>query len=194
MLAQITGLLVDKTPTEVVLDCNGIGFQVFVSVNTSKQLPATNTQATLYTHLIHREDAMQLYGFITKQERQAFLLLTAISGIGPKSAIGILSSISISDLKFAIQKENLLLLQRMPGIGKKTAERLVVELKDKIGKLDVATDGVLENDNANEAITALCVLGYNRTAAEKAVKKAVSQDADMSLEDTIRLALKLAMK
>ena len=196
MIAQISGILIQKNPTEIVVDCAGVGYQLFVSVTTSNKLQDAGSKVTLKTLLVHREDAMQLYGFYDDTEREVFKLLISISGIGPKSALAILSSITISELKQSIISNNLLLLQKMPGIGKKTAERLVIELKDKIIKIDTE-DTEVDNYNAlvQEAITALVVLGYNRSIAEKAVKKSltVSENTNISLEEIIRLSLKFAL-
>ena len=196
MIAQISGILVQKNPTEVIVDCAGVGYQLFVSVITSNKLHDAGSKVTLKTLLVHREDAMQLYGFYDDTEREVFKLLISISGIGPKSALAILSSISISELKQSVISNNLLLLQKMPGIGKKTAERLVIELKDKIIKI-ATVETEIDNYNAlvQEAITALVVLGYNRNTAEKAVKKSltVSENTDISLEEIIRLSLKFAL-
>jgi Holliday junction DNA helicase RuvA len=195
MIALITGLLIAKQPTELIVDCNGIGFQIFTSVTTSNILEDVGSKITLHTQLIHREDAMQLYGFADTLELEIFRMLTAISGIGPKSAIGILSSISAAELKTAVSQGNVLLLTKMPGIGKKTAERLLIELKDKIQKLDVPDMDVTPvNTIQQDAIAAMMALGYNRGAAEKAVRKVFdSSDTPPALEEVIRLALKFAL-
>ena len=198
MIAHLSGLLISKTPTEAVIECNGVGFQVNISINTSKMLPELNEKVFLYTLLIHREDVMQLYGFYEKSERVVFLLLTSISGIGPKSAIGILSSITVGDLKYAIEKGNILLLKKMPGIGPKTADRLLIELKDKIGKIEIENSGEISkfDDVANDAMAALITLGYNKAVAEKAVKKAMisAKDIKLSVEDIIRMSLKFVLQ
>jgi Holliday junction DNA helicase RuvA len=204
MIAQISGILISKKATEVVIDCNGIGYQLYISVSTSDKLSEIGTNIKLQTLLIHREDAMQLFGFYDENEKEVFKLLISISGIGPKSAIAILSAISISELKQAILENNLILLQKMPGIGKKTAERLIIELREKIAKIDI---GEIDLDGSNivsqEAISALIVLGYNKLVAEKAVKQAINslknenieqEKLDLSIENILRLSLKLAMK
>jgi len=195
MIAQISGILVQKKPTEVVVECGGVGYHLFISVIASNKLNNIGDKITLKTLLIHREDAMQLYGFYDDVEREVFKLLISISGIGPKSALAILSSIDISELKQAIINNNLLLLQKMPGIGKKTSERLIIELKDKIIKIDTVADTDNHSATLQEAIAALIVLGYNRTTAEKAVKKAitVSENPSISCEEIIRLSLKFAL-
>ena len=195
MIAQVSGVLIQKNPTEIIVDCAGVGYQLFVSVIASNKLNNIGDKVTLKTLLVHREDAMQLYGFYDETEREVFKLLISISGIGPKSALAILSSIDISELKQAVVNNNLLLLQKMPGIGKKTAERLVIELKDKIIKIDIETETGNQNILAQEAIAALVVLGYNRAIAEKAVKKAIttSENSNIPTEEIIRLALKFAL-
>jgi len=194
MIAQISGILVQKNPTEIVVDCGGVGYQLFVSVIASNKLNNIGDKVILKTLLIHREDAMQLYGFYDDTEREVFKLLISISGIGPKSALAILSSMDVSELRQAIINNNLLLLQKMPGIGKKTAERLVIELKDKIIKIDTGTEIDNHNALAQEAIAALVVLGYNRAVAEKAVRKAITSSSEnISIEEIIRLSLKFAL-
>lgn len=198
MISHLNGLLIYKAPTEVVIECNNVGYQLNISVNTSNILPELNEKVFLYTLLIHREDAMQLYGFYNKSEREMFILLTSISGIGPKSAIGILSSITVGDLKYAIEKGNTLLLKKMPGIGQKTAERLLIELKDKINRIEIEGGEIISNfdDAANDAIGALITLGYNKSVSEKAVKKTISnaKDIKLSVEDIIRTALKYVLQ
>lgn len=197
MIYHLNGFLISKTPTDAVIECNGVGYQVNISLNTSKTLPQASEKIFLYTLLIHREDTMQLYGFNDTSERSMFILLTSIPGIGPKSAIGILSAINVSDLKYAIEKGNLLLLKKMPGIGPKTAERILIELKDKISKIELEA-GVITStfdDTTNDAISALITLGYNRAVAEKAVKKVMlsAKDMKLELEDIIRTALKYVL-
>lgn len=198
MITHLNGTLIYKTTNEVIVECYGVGYQINISLNTSNVLPNVNEKIFLHTLLIHREDVMQLYGFYDKSERSMFTLLTSIPGIGPKSAIGILSSITVSDLKYAIEKGNMLLLKKMPGIGAKTAERLLVELKDKVNKIEIDSDKIVISldDTLNDAIAALVTLGYNRTVAEKAVKKTMTNAKDMklSIEDIIRTSLKYVLQ
>ncbi|MCL2039707.1 MAG: Holliday junction branch migration protein RuvA [Bacteroidetes bacterium] len=198
MISHLNGILISKTTTEAIIECNGVGYQINISLNTSNVLPNVNDKVFLHTLLIHREDAMQLYGFYDKSERSMFILLTSVSGIGPKFAIGILSSITVSDLKYAIEKGNILLLKKMPGIGPKTAERLLVELKDKISKIEIesAEMSISLDDTLNDAISALVTLGYNRAVAEKAVRKTMTNAKDIKLpiEDIIRTALKYVLQ
>jgi len=195
MIALIKGTIISKTPTDTIIDCNGVGYQLFISVNTSNKLPNVGAIASLHTLLIHKEDTMQLFGFYDIVEREMFQLLITISGIGPKSAITILSSISVADLRYAIIKENALLLQKMPGIGRKTAERIIIELKDKINKIVINDKDINAEVSSivDDAISALIALGYNRAIAEKSIKKATDSKKEMSLEELIRAALTIAL-
>ena len=199
MISQITGILISKTPTEAIIDCSGVGFHINISINTSDTLPNIGNKTGLYTLLIHREDTMQLYGFADKMERELFVQLISIPGIGPKSALSILSSITVPDLKFAISKGNFLLLQKLPGIGKKTAERIIIELKDKIKKINIDSTFIseLQTDIINDATEVLITLGYNRVVAEKSVRKAIDFNKDVkniSIENLVKDALIFALK
>ena len=197
MIASLSGILKGKSPTEVLVDVGGVGYAVSIPISTYSTLGDLNSPVHLLTHLHVREDAMQLYGFATEAERQLFRLLISITGIGPKIAQGILSGISVSDLRQHIIGGNIAALTSIPGIGKKTAERLVVELRDRIGKTD-STSGstVIPGDkNAeirNEALLALLSLGYNRAAAEKAIRLALNDGggSDLEIENLIKKALK----
>ena len=201
MIATISGTLTSKSPTEVVVDCSGVGFHIFISAISSSKLTDIGSTVTLFTHLIHREDAMQLFGFTEVAEKQIFLLLISVSGIGPKSAINILSSISTGDIKYAISNENILLLQKLPGIGRKTAERLIIELKDKIKKIKTdATETVSHDiDIFEDAVGALVNLGYNRKVAEISVQKAIQHlkeidsNENPSIEEIIRTSFKFTL-
>ncbi|MBC8124544.1 MAG: Holliday junction branch migration protein RuvA [Candidatus Kapabacteria bacterium] len=195
MIAQLTGLVAQKHGMDVVIDCHGVGYAVSIPLSTSDIVPAIGQSVTLLTIMVVREDAMQLYGFGTVPERDAFKLLTSIQGIGGRIALGILSSASLADLRNALVQGNLTFLQRLPGIGKKTAERLVVELREKF--VGVVPDGGSTAVNqmsqiAEDAISALQALGYARAAAEKSVKTALSTnpEASSSSETLIRLALR----
>lgn len=198
MISFIKGKIIDKKPTEIVLEANSVGFSIFISVKTYEMLPQIGTEALIHTILIHREDAMSLYGFITDEERELFRQLINISGIGPKSAIGILSAIESTELKNMIIDGNANLLSKVPGIGKKTSERIVLELKDKIGKSQYQTDVSREYavSPRNEALNALLVLGYNRNTAEKVISEVISdsKNKELVLEDIIKVALNKLMK
>jgi holliday junction DNA helicase RuvA len=197
MIASLSGILKGKSPTEVLIDVGGIGYAVSIPLSTYSTLGNLNSSVHLLTLLHVREDAMQLYGFATEAERQLFKLLISITGIGPKIAQGILSGISVSELRQHITGGNIAALTSIPGIGRKTAERLVVELRDKIGKTEAAlgtavVPGDKNAETRNEALLALLSLGYNRIAAEKAIRLALS-DGDgsgLGVEDLIKKALK----
>jgi len=197
MIASLTGILKSKSPTEVLVDVGGVGYAVSIPLSTYSTLGDLNAPVRLLTHLYVREDAMQLYGFATEAERQLFKLLISITGIGPKIAQGILSGISVSDLRQHITGGNIAALTAIPGIGRKTAERLVVELRDKIGKSDTTLgSATIPGDKGaevrNEALLALMSLGYNRVAAEKAIRLALNDGggSDLNVEDLIKKALK----
>lgn len=197
MIASLTGILKVKNPTEIVLDVQGVGYAVTIPLSTFEKLGEIGSSATILTHLHVREDAMQLFGFATDGERLFFRLLISVNGIGPKIAQGILSRIAVSDLKQHISKENISALTAIPGVGRKTAERLVIELRDKIGKIDAAgqipmarPDG--EEELRQEALLALTSLGYNRSAAEKALRQVLTEmkGEKLSLQDLIKKALR----
>jgi Holliday junction DNA helicase RuvA len=198
MIGSLTGTLKHKSPTEVVLDVNGVGYAIIIPFSTYEKLGDLESRLTLVTHLHVREDALQLFGFFTEEERFFFKLLISVNGIGPKIAQGILSGISVQDLRQHIAKGNLTALTAIPGVGKKTAERLVVELRDKIEKMEVGPEGHVISESGSElrqeALLALTSLGYNRQQAEKAIRQ-VLQDVPgekTSLQDLIKKALRLA--
>jgi len=197
MIASLSGILKRKSPTEILVDVNGIGYAVSIPISTYSTLGDLNSAVHLLTHLHIREDAMQLYGFATEAERSIFKQLISITGIGPKIAQGILSGISVEDLRQFILAGNTAALTSIPGIGRKTAERLIVELRDKISKTDTTGGaGTVPGDNSadirNEALLALTSLGYNRVAAEKALRMALNDAAgsQLTVEDLIKKALK----
>lgn len=200
MIAYIQGLVAEKNPTRAVIDVNGIGYEILVPISSYERIGAVGETAKLLTYLHVREDILQLFGFSTQDEREMFLLLISISGIGPKSALGIISSIATKDLKHAIAHEDLNLLTAVPGIGKKTAQRIVVELKDKVAKLGAISDAGSRtipsgtSAIADEAMMALISLGYHKSIAEKAIVKALqdNKDKELSLQDLIKTALRYA--
>jgi len=200
MFAQVSGLLIEKQSTEVVVECGGIGYLLIVSLTTSSKLPEVGNQVKLKTLLQPREDQILLFGFFDDAERDLFKMLTAISGIGGKTAIGILSSVTPEELGKYIMQSNLISLQKLPGIGKKTAERLLIELRDKINKIDFEQDSDTGNFSnlhiRNEALSAMLTLGYNRQVAEKAIKKAIikNQDGTINAETIIKDALRFAIE
>ena len=170
MITQIRGRLVEKNPTYVVVDCAGVGYLLHVSLQTFSSLP-TDENIRLFTHLSIREDAHTLYGFITKTEREVFKLLISVSGVGPSIARTMLSSMNSEEVQNAIASENVALIQSVKGIGAKTAQRVIVDLKDKILKTFDIDEVSLSSNNTNkeEALSALEVLGFNRRQSEKVI-------------------------
>ncbi|MDD7913603.1 Holliday junction branch migration protein RuvA [Polaribacter ponticola] len=191
MITQIRGRLVEKSPTEVVIDCNGVGYLLHISLNTFSSLP-TNENVILYTHLSIREDAHTLFGFINKTEREVFKLLISVSGVGPSIARTMCSSMTSEEIQNAIASENVALIQSVKGIGAKTAQRVIVDLKDKILKtFDIDEVSISTNNtNKDEALSALEVLGFQRKQSEKIVNSIVKENQDASVEKIIKLALK----
>ena len=187
MIGQIKGFIIKKSPTQVLIDCNGIGYEVDVPMSTFYDLPATGNQITLLTHLIIREDAHLLYGFATNEEREVFRQLIKVNGIGAKVALSILSGISLNELIDAIMHQKSNILVSIPGIGNKTAERLVLELKDKFKNI-IEGDSISNiASQTNDIQNALISLGYSTKEAIGAVK---NLPADISVNDGIKDALK----
>jgi holliday junction DNA helicase RuvA len=197
MIALLTGRLAFKAPSHLALDVQGVGYEVFIPLSTYYNLPNVQDSLTLSIHTHVREDAIQLFGFSTPQEKDAFVLLLSVSGIGPKSALGILSALPVSDLVSAIQSGDVEKLETVPGIGKKSAGRLVLELKDKLIKLHpalVPSDAQLlkgRDVEFDDALSALTNLGY-RTSDAKEALKAVQQvrPGPLTLQELIRESLK----
>jgi len=200
MIASIRGVLTHKSPQYLIVDVNGIGYQVFTSLQSFYHLPELKESVALhiYTHL--REDAIQLYGFLTPTEREAFIFLIGVSGIGPRSALNILSGLSVDDLVNAIQEGDLRKLTSIPGIGAKTAGRLALELKDKMASLVTHSDGVEGHPSPDvqqqriveDAISALVNLGYYRQQAKEVVKKVCGESGvTLTVEEVIRTSLKM---
>ena len=196
MISQLTGSLIDKQPPLIVIDVNGVGYEVFVSMQTFYGLPATGEKVRIYTQMVVREDAHLLFGFGNTAERETFRLLIKVSGIGAKTALGILSVLSSDDLARAIADEDIKVLSSVPGIGKKTAERLALELRGKLsiaGAVPMATDGLFaaEPDASDDILSTLLALGYNEREA-KAACKGLPAGCDVS--EGVRLALKNMLK
>jgi Holliday junction DNA helicase RuvA len=191
MITQVRGRLVEKSPTEVVVDCNGVGYLLHISLNTFSGLPEDEA-VVLYTHLSIREDAHTLFGFITKTEREVFKLLISVSGVGPSIARTMLSSMTSEEIQHAIATENIPLIQSVKGIGAKTAQRVIVDLKDKILKtfnIDEVS-AFTSNTNKDEALSALEVLGFNKKQSDKILAMVLKENPDASVEKLIKLALK----
>jgi holliday junction DNA helicase RuvA len=188
MIGRLTGTLADKSPPQVVLDVNGVGYEVDVPMSTFFNLPAVGERVTLLTHFVVREDAQVLFGFLTAPERATFRQLVKISGVGPRTALGILSGLSVAELALAVSKQDAGRLVKVPGIGKKTAERLLLELKGKLGPdLPLPSGGVVISDAQADIAQALQALGYNEREAQAALK---ALPADVGVSDGIKLALK----
>ncbi len=191
MIGLLKGKPIQKKPTEIILDVNGVGYILNISVNTYDKISSVDDDLMLYTYLVVREDALDLYGFAEVQEKEMFQLLISISGVGPKLALGILSGIQSGALREAIMMNNVSTLVAIPGIGKKTAERLIIELKDKVNKM--ADKAVREasgiSDARGDAVAALVSLGYKLPVAEKTVNKIFMENNKVSLEEIIKLAL-----
>jgi len=191
MITQIRGRLVEKNPTYVVVDCAGVGYLLHVSLQTFSSLP-TDENIRLFTHLSIREDAHTLYGFITKTAREVFKLLISVSGVGPSIARTMLSSMSSEEVQNAIASENVALIQSVKGIGAKTAQRVIVDLKDKILKTFDIDEVSLSSNNTNkeEALSALEVLGFNRRQSEKVITAILKDTPNETVELLIKKALK----
>jgi Holliday junction DNA helicase RuvA len=191
MITQVRGRLIEKSPTEVVVDCGGVGYLLHISLNTFSSLPA-DENVVLFTHLSIREDAHTLFGFINKTEREIFKLLISVSGVGPSIARTMLSSMTSEEIQNAIASENVSLIQSVKGIGIKTAQRVIVDLKDKILKTYEIDEVSFAKSNTNkdEALSALEVLGFNRRQSDKVVNAILKENADASVEKIIKLALK----
>lgn len=190
MIGRIAGVLVSKQPPHIVVDVHGVGYELDVPMSTLYQLPATGAETMLLTHLIVREDAHQLFGFATENERALFRQLLKISGVGARTALAVLSGMSVNDLKNAIAEQDSGRLTRIPGIGKKTAERLVLELKDKLD-IAVVTVSAADETGASDVLNALIALGYSDKEARAAVK---NLDSGLSVTEGIRQALKALSK
>ena len=191
MITQIRGRLVEKNPTYVVVDCAGVGYLLHVSLQTFSSLP-TDENIRLFTHLSIREDAHTLYGFITKTEREVFKLLISVSGVGPSIARTMLSSMNSEEVQNAIASENVALIQSVKGIGAKTAQLVIVDLKDKILKTFDIDEVSLSSNNTNkeEALSALEVLGFNRRQSEKVITAILKDTPNETVELLIKKALK----
>ena len=191
MITHVKGRLVEKTPTSVVIECNGIGYLINISLNTFSQIP-DNENLKLYTHLQIKEDSHTLYGFHTIKEREIFRLLISVNGIGSSIARTMLSSISPDQIIEAISRENVSLIQSVKGIGSKTAQRVIIDLQDKILKVYDLDEGITSSNNTNkeEALSALEVLGINKRSSERLVDKIVLENPDISVESIIKETLK----
>lgn len=191
MITQLRGKLIEKNPTYVVVDCSGVGYLLHISLNTFSALPSDEL-ITIYTHLSIKDDAHTLYGFISRLEREIFRLLISVSGVGPSIARTMLSSMSSEEIQQAIASSNVAVIQSVKGIGAKTAQRLILDLKDKVLKtfnLD-ENELPLHNTNKEEALSALEVLGFARKISEKVLDRVLKQENSLTVEELIKKALK----
>lgn len=192
MIGRLRGKLIEKSPPLICVDVNGIGYDVHVPMNDLYDLPELGEEIQLFTHFVVREDAQQLYGFIHDAERQTFRTLIKITGIGPRTGLAILSGISAEQLAIAVKEDDLNLLCKIPGIGKKTAERIVLELRGKLGAIvPTATAAVSPANQRQDIANALMALGYSERELQKVLKEL---DPGIEVTEGIRQALKLLSK
>ncbi len=195
MITFIRGKLVEKNPAYIVVDtAGGVGYLVHISLNTYAKLPEPGGEVSLLTHFVVKEDAQTLYGFHDETERSLFRLLISVNGIGPNTAVIILSALTPNELAEAVASENVSVIKAIKGIGPKTAQRLIIDLNDKVGKLQISTDKISHsnNNNKNEALTALVSLGFGKNQVEIVLNKIFKEEgSELSIEDLIKRALKL---
>ncbi len=202
MIGRLRGVLLERKPPELLLDVNGVGYELEASMSTFYALPETGAEVTLHTHLVVREDAQLLYGFATEGERRMFRALIRVRGVGAKLALAILSGMSAEDFVCCINDENTSALVRLPGVGKKTAERLIVEMRDRLSEWDTFTPAPSSlsgegaeavADSHSEAVHALISLGYRPQEASRLVHAVEGAD-ELGSEEVIRLALKQSVR
>ncbi|MGB8516921.1 MAG: Holliday junction branch migration protein RuvA [Gallionella sp.] len=192
MIGRLSGTLLEKNPPQILLDVQGVGYEIDVPMSTFYNLPPLNEKVVLHTQFVVREDAQLLYGFLTNEERLAFRQLLKISGVGPKLALSVLSGLSLGDLSAAVVNKDAARLTKIPGVGKKTAERLILELQGKfVATSSASVHGAPLTSGNNDIVNALQALGYNDKEADWAAKQLAK---DTSVSDGIRQALKLLSK
>ena len=187
MIGRLTGVIAEKSPPLVLIDVGGVGYELDVPMSTFYNLPALGERTSLLTHFVVREDAQQLFGFLSGEERSTFRLLVKISGVGPRTALAILSGLSVAELAAAVSQQQSGRLVKVPGIGKKTAERLLLELKGKLGPDLALPAAAAMSDAQADIVQALLALGYNEREAAQALK---ALPAEVGVSDGIKLALK----
>lgn len=196
MITHIKGKLVEKTPTYAVIDCNGVGYLIHISVNTFSKLGDDET-VMLYTHFAVREDAQVLYGFADQEERRLFRHLISVSGVGPATARMVLSSMSPEELVQYVVSANVMAIQKVKGIGAKSAQRIIIDLRDKLAKEGIISSGSpdsfsLDNKTLEDALSALLMLGFAKNAVEKAIGQVVkTEGSELSVEDLVKASLKI---
>lgn len=189
MITHLNGRLIEKTPTTLIIECGGIGYEVKISLNSFSKIGADEA-VKIFTQFVVREDAQLLYGFVEKEEREMFNLLTSVSGIGPNTAMIMLSSLTPNDIAQAITSEDVTTIQGVKGIGQKTAQRVIVDLKDKMLKFEVSDENIATSNNTIrfDALTALISLGFDKKKAEKALNKVMKE------QETVELLIKDALR
>lgn len=188
MIGFLSGKTISIKPTQLLLDVNGVGYQIFIPISTFEKI-AENSAVSLFIYTYIREDIINLYGFYSEQEKQMFEMLISISGIGPKVALSILSGITVDDLSHAILNGNIGRLVSIPGVGRKTAERIVLELKSKVSEFEIDSTNQIDYSLRQQAITALVTLGYNQKNSEKVVRGLLALHPSLTLEDIIKKSL-----
>ncbi|MEY3682723.1 MAG: hypothetical protein RLZZ289_1257 [Bacteroidota bacterium] len=190
MISRLNGRLIEKNPTDLLIECSGIGYEVKISLNTFSVL-SDQEAVVLHTKLIIREDAHTLYGFATKEEREMFTHLISVSGIGPNTAIIMLSSMTPDEIAQAILTEDVARIQKVKGIGLKTAQRVIIDLKGKVSKMELGTENIFSSNNRNrfDALNALVSLGFDKKSAEKVLDK--TDTGTQTVEELIKEALRL---
>ena len=195
MIAHLRGRILEKNPSRVILEAAGVGYEVAISVSSFSELPAEGSDVSLYIHTHVREDTLALYGFLRRSEKQVFERLIGVSGIGPKLAITVLSGIAPDSLVAALRGNDLTALTRIPGVGKKTAERMVLELRDKLDGLAATPAAAPASRMEEDVISALVNLGYQRAAAEHAAKRAIEKNTQgASFEQLFRQTMSLLQR
>ena len=196
MIARLKGQLIEKSPISLVVDVQGVGYEVFIPLTVYYELPECGTAISLYIHTRMREESLKLYGFIKEADKQMFELLTRISKVGPKIALAFLSGMTAQELTQAVFNDDIVTLSAIPGVGRKTAERLALELKDKLSELNLqpeaataTADNIPGGGLKDDAVSALVNLGYKKAQAEQALKKIWRDEAKPSLEELIRDSL-----
>ncbi len=190
MIHHLKGNIVERTPSYLVIECSGVGYMVNISLNTFSQI--TSDQQLIYTHFVVREDAQVLYGFVQKEERMLFLKLISVSGVGASTAQMMLSAYNPQEIVGAIINEDVNFLKSIKGIGAKTAQRVIVDLKDKLEKEDLPVEifATAHNTSKDEALSALIALGFDRKASNKVLEKIMTNSPDLKVEELVKSALK----
>ena len=191
MIAQINGRLIEKNPTHVVIDCGGVGYEINISLTTYSLIKEENCK--LYTHLVVREDAQSLYGFYEQKEKSMFLLLISVSGVGASTALMLLSSLTVDEIQQSIIQGDAASLEKVKGIGKKSAQRIIIDLRDKLAKGSPVLSNIapINNTVKDEALSALVMLGFSKNIAEKTVDKILqSEESEITVEELIKKVLK----